>query len=69
MHYLKLEELFYQSRIIKGNNSLKEQRAHSSATSRGFPQELNVFRALPEAPRSVIGAHYEMYFLVNKKLI
>ena len=42
--------LFYQSRIVKGNNSIKELRAYSIATSWGSPAEVDVFRALPESP-------------------
>ena len=50
------------SRIVKWNNSLKEPRAYSTATSRGSPAELQVFRALPI---SAISAHYEMKILIN----
>ena len=35
---------FFQSRIVKGNNSLKEPRAYSIATSRRSPAELDVSR-------------------------
>ena len=41
--------LFYQSRIVKGNYSLKEPRAYSIATSPGSPAEVDVFRALSES--------------------
>ena len=34
--------MFYQSRIVKGLNSLKEPRAYLIATSRGSPAELDV---------------------------
>ena len=44
-------KFFYQSWIVKGNNSLKETRAYSIATPRGFPAELDAFRALPESPK------------------
>ena len=45
-----INEFLYKSRIVKWNNSLKEPRAHSIATSRGSPAELDVFRA----PRSAM---------------
>ena len=41
--------LFPQSRIVKGNNPLKETRA-PIATSRGFSAELGNIRALLENP-------------------
>ena len=60
MHFLKwkendtdsamVNELFYQSRIVKGNDSTKEPRAYSIAPSRGSSAEVDVFRALPESP-------------------
>ena len=61
MHYLKREEklyglsndklMFYQSRIVKGNNSLKELL--------GAPRQSSMFSDLcRKAPRSAIGAHY-----------
>ena len=58
-----ITRLFYQSWIVKGNISLKKPRAYSIATSPGSLVELDILRALPrKAPRSVIGADYEMIF-------
>ena len=44
--------MFSQSRIVMGNNSLKEPRA-PIATSRGFPAELGNIQALPENPEKL----------------
>ena len=50
--------MFNQSRILEGNNSSKELRAYSIATSRGSPAELDVFlawfRPTQNAPHSSI---------------
>ena len=50
--------MFNQSRIVEGNNSSKELRAYSIATSRGSPAELDVFlawfRPTQNAPHSSI---------------
>ena len=47
-----INQLFYmyQSRIVKGINTMKERRAYSIATSWGSPAEVDVCRALVESP-------------------
>ena len=53
LYGLTYDKLFSQSRIVKGNNSLKEPRARAPiATSQGFVVELWNIQALPENPRS-----------------
>ena len=58
-----MNKLFYQSRIVKGNSSFKEPRAHSIATSRGSPAELDVFRVLPQSPKMCVWCYlWNEYF-------